>query len=528
MLNHQAESPFAVELINVTKRFGNTIANHQINLKIKRGSIHGIVGENGAGKSTAMNMLYGFYTPDEGSIKIDNKDVFINSPAKALSLGIGMLHQHFLLSSEESALDNILIGAEPVRPTFKIPKPFRWIRQFFKIDRSQALSTIENLLDSNSSHINLKDPVEKMSVGQQQRIEVLKVLYRSAEIIILDEPTAVLTPQETLQLFDQLRKLKGEGKTILIITHKLREVLNICDEVTVFRQGKVVASRDSRKTTESELAELMVGRVVDLHSRKIHPLKVSAQSVLIVENLSLQIAKVSKLKNLNLEIAEGEILGIAGVQGNGQTELQNFLLNPSPFFQKKMATGNYKILGQDVGHLPTRELFKSGLASLADDRLRHGAIASLSIEENFYLGLQNFPHFKNGIFSDKKNIRSALKKAKESFDIKYSQENSLFSSMSGGNQQKLVIARELAKNPKVLIAAQPTRGVDIGAIEFIHQKLREYSANGMSVILISSELSELFALSHRILVMYNGQLGASFNPERSSESDIGLAMGGAT
>jgi len=512
---------FSVELKSLNKSFGSVVANSDISLNVKSGTVHAIVGENGAGKSTAMNMLYGLYTPDSGEILIDGIKKNFHSPADAQQVGLGMVHQHFSLSEPESVLDNIILGAEPILPFSKIlPSACR------PIDRNAAKNKLNEIISQYGLHIDLKSRVDQLPVGLKQRVEILKILYRNAKILILDEPTAVLTPQETEFFFENLRKLKQQGKTILIITHKLREVLALSDEVSVFCAGRVVGHRSTRDTNEEDLAELMVGRKVTLYSKPLEIKKEFSEPLLKVENLNVHDSSRTLLSDLSFSVGPGEIVGIAGVQGNGQSELEKVLLDPQSFFSAGYAKGKISLSGKDITTCSTPELFQKGAAFVSEDRLKEGLIASQRLDENFLMGLHHFPRFCSKGRIKWKEVEAATSDAIKNFHIKAPGVEAKASALSGGNQQKLIIARELCKNPKLLVVAQPTRGVDIGAIEFIHNKLRELQRAGAGILLISSELSEILSLSNRILVFFKGKIVAEFKSAEASEQKLGLAMGG--
>lgn len=514
----------AVELCSLSKSFGSVQANADISLKVKKASIHAIVGENGAGKSTAMNMLYGLYAPDAGKILVDGVEQKFSFPSDALAVGLGMIHQHFSLSGPETVLDNIVLGAEPLteaRCMTVIPKALR----FF--NRSFARKKLEKIVAQYGLHVDWNAKVETLPVGLKQRVEILKLLYREARILILDEPTAVLTPQEIDQFFKNLRDLRDQGKTILIITHKLREVLSLSDEVTVFRAGRIVGHRRTSETNEEDLAQLMVGRKIDLHSKPLFLSQEKTSTVLDVKNVTLKLNSRTVLENLNFSVYPGEVVGIAGVQGNGQSEFEKLLLDPRAFFSSGEAKGEISLRGHNITQLTTSELFKKGMAFVCEDRLKEGLIASASLDQNFLLGLHHFARFCQRGKIRWKEVQSATLEAIKNFEIKAPGFEIPAGSLSGGNQQKLIVARELCKNPEFLLISQPTRGVDIGAIEFIHNKIRERQKAGAGILVISSELSEILSLANRILVFFEGKIVAEFKSSEATESKLGLAMGGA-
>jgi simple sugar transport system ATP-binding protein len=507
------ERTAGVELRGVTKRFGDVVANAGVDLRIEHGTIHGIVGENGAGKSTAMKLLYGLYRPDSGEILINGTVRRWASPSDAIASGIGMVHQHFMLAGPHSALDNILLGAEPVR--------------FGVIDRTIARKRLENLAEQYGLRVDWDQAVEEMPVGLQQRIEILKLLYREANILILDEPTGVLTPQETNNLFGNLRKLRDQGKTVIFVTHKLREIMAFTDRVTVFRSGKVVGEAETAKTNPQQIADMMVGRKVSLQIPMMSA-KGSVEAGIEADALTLTRAGEprDRLSKVTFKVRRGEIVGIAGVEGNGQSELIQALLHPRDSFYR--TSGEVKILGQNVTHSAARQIRELGVAFIPEDRLHEGLLPERPLIENIFLGHQREPAFRNGQFLNLKNLRESAIRATTDYDVRPNNLNLPAAALSGGNQQKLIIAREFHKKPHVLIAAQPTRGVDVGAIEFIHKRIVRARDEGAAVLLISSELEEILTLSDRILVMYEGRIAGEFQRGNVTERELGLAMGGAS
>ncbi len=512
----------AVEFRRLNKSFQGVHANVDISFKVMKGTIHAIIGENGAGKSTAMKMLYGTYQPDQGEILIHGKSwggksKSWTSPLDAIRSGIGMVHQHFMLSAPHTALDNILLGVETSHPFFSfLPKSLR------PISRVQAQGKLDQIADQYGLKVDWSAKVENLSVGIQQRIEILKLLYRDAEILILDEPTAVLTPQETSELFAQLKKLCQLGKTVLIITHKLKEVMSIADHVTVFRAGRVVGEREISETNIEELATLMVGRKVRLQADAPPPPQVK-EPVLELSGVSL--AARHGLKNVSFQVKAGEIVGISGVEGNGQAELLQVLLHPKDHAESM--TGEVKVLGKSTAGMTTEQVKELGVGVIPDDRLRDGLLLDRPVRDNFLLGLQRRkPFSRAGILSYSK-LSKEVSRAIEEYDIRPPLQQAKASLLSGGNQQKIVIAREFKYSPKFLIASQPTRGVDVGAIEFIHKRILKARQEGSGVLLISSELDEILALSDRILVMFDGRILAEFKRGEATEQALGLRMGGA-
>ncbi|HZQ48235.1 MAG TPA: ABC transporter ATP-binding protein, partial [Verrucomicrobiae bacterium] len=502
-----------VELRELTRKFGNVLANDGVNLRVQAGTIHGVIGENGAGKSTAMKMLYGIFRPDSGEIFVHGKKCVWTSPATAIAAGIGMVHQHFMLAAPYSALDNILLGAEP--------------RRWGLIDRKKARARLEILARQYGLPVDWDRPVEELPVGVQQRIEILKLLYRDATILILDEPTAVLTPQETNALFVNLKRLRDEGKTILLITHKLREVMCFTDRVTVFRTGRVTGELITSQTNPQELASLMVGRKVVLNL-EVPPAQPRTELALEVAGLTLAGSAAGsrhKLSDLNFAVKRGEIVGIAGVEGNGQSELLQAILHPHD--SRCRTSGIVRFLGEDVTGFTALNIRNLGVAVIPEDRHREGLLLDQSVSDNFLLGLQRSPAFNRAGFLNVKNVAAAAARAVEEYDVRPKDLTTPAGKLSGGNQQKLVVAREFQRQPGVLIAAQPTRGVDVGAIEFIHQRIVRARDAGAGVLLVSSELDEILALSDRILVMYEGRITAEFRRGLVSERELGLKMGGS-
>jgi simple sugar transport system ATP-binding protein len=507
-----ASTTAPVELRGLTKRFGNVLANAEVSLSVKPGTIHGIIGENGAGKSTAMKMLYGMYRPDAGQIIVNGRSCVWNSPAEAIANGIGMVHQHFMLAGPHTALDNVLLGAEPVR--------------FGKIERRKAKEKVAELADRYGLKVEWERAVEEMPVGLQQRIEIIKLLYRDANLLILDEPTAVLTPQETNNLFANLRRLREQGKTILLVTHKLREVMAFTDRVTVFRAGKVTGELATAQTTPQELANLMVGRKVSLQINVPEP-KAPADVAMQVEKLSLAgiPSQRHRLSEVSFSVRHGEIVGIAGVEGNGQSELLQALLHPND--PASRSSGRISLSGQDVSGWTSRRIRELGVAFIPEDRLHEGLLPELPLRENFLLGLHRQRSFNRGSLLDLNGLSEAASAALKEYDVRPNDLNLQAGKLSGGNQQKLIVAREFQRNPRLLIAAQPTRGVDVGAIEFIHKRIVQARDSGAGVLLVSSELEEILALSDRILVMYEGRIAGEFLRGEVSEGELGLKMGGA-
>ncbi|HEY0546247.1 MAG TPA: ABC transporter ATP-binding protein [Pyrinomonadaceae bacterium] len=500
-----------LELRNITKRFGDVLANDHVNIKVEPGTIHAIVGENGAGKSTAMRIAYGFYTADAGEILIDGEVRRIQTPHDAIALGVGMVHQHFMLVETMTVAENIVLGAEPGSAA--------------ALDLGGAEKKIRALSEEFKLAINPNATIESLSVGQEQRVELLKALYRHARLLILDEPTAVLTPQEVEEFFQILRGMRDQGKTVIIITHKLSEVLAISDDVTVMRDGKVVGRVKTSETNAAELARLMVGRDVLLRVEK--PDAVPGETVLSVRELSLAADgdEARRLDGVTFEVRAGEIVGIAGVEGNGQTELIEALAGLAASENIK---GRVDFLGRDVTHLSARAHRNLGIAHIPEDRLRRGLLLDFDLAENSILGV----HYRkpavtgSGVLLDTEAIRQRAARIIKDFDVRPANVELPARSLSGGNQQKLIIGREFDLQPKLLLVAQPTRGVDIGAIEFIHRKLVAMRDAGCAVLLVSAELEEVTALADRLLVIRQGRIVGEVDPKVVTNEEIGLLMTG--
>lgn len=491
-----------IEMRGITKRFGAVTANKGINLNIPANTIHSIVGENGAGKSTIMKILYGFYTADEGEIRIDGQRRDIRNPHDAIALGLGMVHQHFMLVQPMTVLENIVLGAEPGNAA--------------KIDFKQAESRINQLSKDFGFHIDPHKHIEQLSVGQQQRVEVLKALYRGARILILDEPTAVLTPQEVEEFFKILRSMRDQGKTIIIITHKLNEVLSLSDNVTVMRDGQVVGETPTSRTSAPELARMMVGRDVLLRVEK--PAAKPKNVVLSVKNLSAG----AKLNGISFDVRAGEIVGIAGVEGNGQTELIEVLAG-----LHRASAGSCALDGKEITKLPAKQIKELGIAHIPEDRHRRGLLLDFNLADNTILGTQyrKPPVTTAGLLDEKAVYEKAIRLIRD-FDVRPPNAALPARALSGGNQQKLIIGREFDLHPKLLLVSQPTRGVDIGAIEFIHRKLVELRDAGAAILLVSAELEEVLSLSDRLLVMYQGRIVGEVDPRKVEQEEIGCLMTG--
>ena len=498
----------AIELTGITKRFPGVIANDNVNLTVEKGEIHAICGENGAGKSTLMKILYGLQPADEGTMKVNGETVNFTSPNDAIGRGIGMVHQHFMLADQLTVLENIILGAEPAGGGGAIK---------FK----EAESHLAEVASEYGLTIDPNDLVESLEVGERQRVEIIKVLYRGANILILDEPTAVLVPQEVEALFDNMRDLKAGGATILFIDHKLDEVLEISDSITVLRHGKTVASMTNDGVTAHDLAELMVGS--ELPTPDTASSTVTDKVALSVRDLAVDGGDGRRvLDGINLSIHKGEILGIAGVEGNGQGELVDALIGTA-----SVAAGSIELLGDDITNLSVRKRRERGIGHVPEDRHREGLLLEAPLWENAALGHQTKSPYGTRWFIDRKGSRDHTEIIREQFDVRTPNIDVSAHALSGGNQQKLIIGRELTANPSLLVAAHPTRGVDVGAQASIWEQIRTARAEGLATLLISADLDELIGLSDRIVVMLRGKLVATVDPDTITPRDLGAFMTGA-
>ena len=494
-----------LELKNITKTFGTVVANNDVSIKVEKGTIHAIVGENGAGKSTIMRIAYGFYNADSGEIFVDGQRVNIRNPHDAIALSIGMVHQHFMLVDTMTVAENIILGAETGSAA--------------NLDLDQANKDILALSNELRLGVDPKAVVEDLSVGQQQRVELLKALYRNAELLILDEPTAVLTPREVEEFFAILRRMKEQGKTIIIITHKLEEVLAISDDVTVMRDGKSVGNVKTAETSAKDLARMIVGRDVLLRVEKSDA--TPGETVLEVTNLKVGGKQGSTLEGVSFTVRAGEIVGIAGIEGNGQTELIEALAGLC-----KVSSGTVEFEGKNVTNFTARRLKELGIAHIPEDRHKRGLLLNSDLAENSILGVHYRPPVAAGGFMIGAAIDKRIHEIVENFDVRPPIPELAAKSLSGGNQQKLIIGREFELNPKLLLVSQPTRGVDIGAIEFIHRKLIGLRDAGSAVLLVSAELEEVTALADRLLVIRKGKIVGEVDPKTTSTEEIGLMMTG--
>ena len=504
------EHPYAIEMLHITKRFPGIVANDDITLQLKKGEIHALLGENGAGQSTLMSVLFGLYRPEEGVIKKDGQEVEIRDPNDANALGIGMVHQHFKLVECFTVLDNIIMGVEPCRHGF--------------LQKGEARKKVMALSEKYGLHVDPDALVEDITVGMQQRTEILKMLYRDNEILIFDEPTAVLTPQEIEELMQIMRSLAAEGKSILFISHKLNEIMEVADRCSVLRKGKYIGTVNIAETSREELSRMMVGRDVEfvVHKEPAKP----GETILEVEGLTI----ASKAHNNNavtngsFTVRAGEIVCIAGIDGNGQTELVYGLTG-----LESAKSGRICLRGEDITHASIRRRSTMGMSHIPEDRHKHGLVLDYSLEDNMVLQRYFEPEFvtKTG-FLKRRAIRSYASRLIEQYDVRSGQGPvTVARSMSGGNQQKAIIAREIDKDPELLIAVQPTRGLDVGAIEYIHKQIVSQRDSGKGVLLVSLELDEVMALSDRILVMYEGEIVGELDPKTTTVEELGLYMAGA-
>ncbi len=505
--NHNSE--YVIEMRNITKEFPGIIANDNITLQLKHGEIHALLGENGAGKSTLMSILFGLYQPEKGEIYKDGKPVKINNPNDANDLGIGMVHQHFKLVDVFSVLDNIILGVEPTKLGL--------------LTKKQARAHVLELSKNYGLNIDPDALVENITVGMQQRTEILKMLYRNNDILIFDEPTAVLTPQEIDELMDIMRGLAKEGKSILFITHKLNEIMAVADRCSVLRKGKYIGTVDIKDTTKEELSNMMVGRDVKFVVDK-DPAK-PADTVFSVKNLTVK-GKTNKknvVNNVSFDVRRGEIVCVAGIDGNGQTELIHAITG-----LEKIEKGTIELVGEDVTKKSIRYKNTHGLSHVPEDRHKHGLVLDYSVEQNMVLQRYFEPEFQNHGFIKFKEVREYTDKLIEQYDVRSGQGAATIArSMSGGNQQKAIVAREFDRDHDLLIAVQPTRGLDVGAIEYIHSQIVKSRDNGVGVLLVSLELDEVMNLSDRILVMYEGEIVGELDPKTTNVQELGLYMAGA-
>lgn len=498
---------YVIEMLNIRKEFGSFVANDNITLQLRKGEIHALLGENGAGKSTLMNVLFGLYQPEAGEIRVRGEKVNITSPNVANDLGIGMVHQHFMLVQNFTVTENIILGAEP--------------RAGIKIDRASAREKVRQISEQYGLAVDPDAKIEDISVGMQQRVEILKTLYRGADILIFDEPSAVLTPQEIKELIQIMNRLIAEGKSIILITHKLKEIMEVADRCTTIRRGKYIGTVDIDETmTQSRLAEMMVGREVNFNAE--YSKATPQELVLDIKDLVVKDSRgIKAVDGLNLDIRAGEIVGIAGIDGNGQTELIEAITG-----LRKADSGEIFLNNKSIKNLKPRKVTESGVGHIPQDRHKHGLVLDYSIGHNMVL--QTYykqPYSKAGIM----NYKQVMEKAQtliEKFDVRTPSPETFARALSGGNQQKAIIAREVDRSPDLLIAAQPTRGLDVGAIEFIHEQLVLEREKGRAVLLISFELEEILQVSDRIAVLYEGKTVAFLDPKETNEIELGFLMAG--
>ena len=500
---------YAVDMRHITKKFPLVLANDDVNFTVQLGEIHALVGENGAGKSTLVNILYGLFRPDRGTILINGQDVQLSDPGDAIRLGIGMVHQHFMLIPPFTVAENVVLGQEPSIGGI--------------VDLSRANEIVRDLSEQYGLKVDPTAKVETLSVGIEQRIEIIKVLYRGAEILILDEPTAVLTPQEVDELFGIMRSLKAQGKTIVFITHKLQEVMAISDVVTVMRRGKVVGSVRIKDTSRQEIAAMMVGRQVLFRVQRSQA--DPGETVLTVKDLNaLNNKNLPALRDISFGVRASEVLGIAGVEGNGQSELVEVLTG-----LRRAQSGQVELNGQAITNLTPRTIRERGTCHIPEDRHRRGLVLDFSVSQNMVLGIHYRAPYVRHTLLDVINfapIREKAQRLLQEFDIRPPDQDNPAGNLSGGNQQKVIVAREFDQNPKLLIAAQPTRGIDVGSIEFIHQRLLQARDDGKAVLLVSADLEEILSLSDRIAVIYEGQIVGILEPAEATEARIGMMMTG--
>jgi ABC-type uncharacterized transport system ATPase subunit len=496
-----------IELRGITKRFGDIVANADVSLSIRAGEVLGLLGENGAGKSTLMNILSGLYRPDEGEILIDGRPVRFRDAKDAIRAGIGMVHQHFMLVPVFTVAENVVLGVEPTG-------------MLDRLDIKTARAQVRRISAEHGLEVYPDALIEDMPVGLQQRVEILKVLFRSADVLIFDEPTAVLTPQEVVEFFGIVRSLRDAGKALVFISHKLREILTIADRISVLRAGRIVGEADPRTATEAELAEMMVGRAVRFTVERRPAM--AAKALLEVRGLTVVSEGHDKLVDgVDLSVGAGEIVGIAGVQGNGQTELVEALTGLQP-----IAAGSVTLDGTDITTMSARDRHRLGIAHIPEDRQREGLIGEFTVAENAILDSYYEDRYRAGMALSWPDVNRASAGIVREFDVRTPSIFALGDNLSGGNQQKLIVGRELSRPVRFIIAAQPTRGVDVGSIEYIHKRIVEARDAGVGVLIVSTELDEIRALSDRILVMFRGRIVMSFDAASASIRDIGLAMAG--
>lgn len=496
-----------IEMKDIVKKFGDFVANDHVQLKVHKGEVHALLGENGAGKSTLMNILYGLYTPTSGEIWIKGKKVEVKNPNVSIAHGVGMVHQHFMLVKPFTVAENIILGMEPTLG-------------FNRVNMKKAIEDVRSISEKYGLQVDPEAKIEDITVGMQQRVEILKALYRGADILILDEPTAVLTPQEIKELVAIMHNLTEQGKSIILITHKLKEIKAAADYCTIIRRGKYIETVDVDTTSENELASMMVGREVSFEVDKEE--REAEEVVLKIENLVVEDNRGQEaVKGLNLEVRSGEILGIAGVDGNGQTELIEAITG-----LRKIKSGRVLINGKDITNRTPREVFEAGVCNIPEDRQKHGLVLDFTIAENMVLENYRKEPFSKGIRLNFSEIYAFTENLMEKFDVRPRNKALKARSLSGGNQQKVIIAREITNDPDLLIAAQPTRGLDVGAIEFVHRFLVDQRDKNKAVLLVSFELDEVMSVSDNIAVIYEGTIVGKVNAKETNENQLGLMMAG--
>ena len=505
---HGESSLMKLELRGITKRFPGVVANDNVNLELNTGEVLSLIGENGAGKSTLMSVLYGMYKPDEGEILIDGAPLVFASPADAIAAGIGMVHQHFMLVPVFTVAENVVLGVEPTGSLGKL-----------KIDEARRM--VREISDKYNLDLDPDAVIEDLPVGVQQRVEIVKVLLRDAKVVVFDEPTAVLTPSEIIEFFEIVKTLVSAGRGVVFITHKLKEALNIADRIAVLRRGKVVGEADPKTATESQIAEMMVGRPVQLTVDK-NSAKAGDVVLKVTDLTVLDADGRTHVENVSFEVHSGEIVGIAGVQGNGQTELVEALTG-----LRKATSGVVALDGKDLTHSDPRERHQMGMAHIPEDRQRQGLVGGLSVAENLVLTRYHDDQFSHGVIVDWEAADAIAETLITEYDIRTPSKETGVGTLSGGNQQKVIVARELSRDLRLTIAAQPTRGVDVGSIEYIHSRIVKERDAGTAVLIVSTELEEVMALSDRLLVMYRGKVVAELDPKKVTPMEVGLYMAGS-
>jgi ABC-type uncharacterized transport system ATPase subunit len=497
-----------LELRGITKRFPGVVANDNVNLALNTGEVLSLIGENGAGKSTLMSVLYGMYKPDEGQIVIDGTELVFASPADAIGAGIGMVHQHFMLVPVFTVAENVVLGVEPTG-------------NLGKLNIDEARRMVREISDKYNLDLDPDAVIEDLPVGVQQRVEIVKVLLRDAKVVVFDEPTAVLTPSEIIEFFEIVKTLVSAGRGVVFITHKLKEALNIADRIAVLRRGKVVGEVDPKTATESQIAEMMVGRPVQLTVDK-NSAKTGDVVLKVTDLTVLDADGRTHVQNVSFEVRAGEIVGIAGVQGNGQTELVEALTG-----LRKATRGVIDLDGKDLTHSSPRERHQMGMAHIPEDRQRQGLVGGLSVAENLVLTRYHDDQFSHGVIVDWEAANAVAETLITEYDIRTPNKETGVGTLSGGNQQKVIVARELSRDLRLTIAAQPTRGVDVGSIEYIHSRIVKERDAGTAVLIVSTELEEVMALSDRLLVMYRGKVVAELDPKKVTPMEVGLYMAGS-